>query len=347
MMRSNDAKDLPKLTLEEYVQKYSRRENTRFTRSFLRILEAALGLVIAATLLFVVLRLFELHRIAGYIGIALAIAFFVFCYVIPVIRIKQIKAFDVNVNQNNARAAQRHNKRLRQEIADKIIDFSESTDGIGWYSTELVGKLAVARHNNNEDELKKVLSQLYDVDIKKTANSIIKEHAFKVGVVTAISQSEKIDTMFVSVYELGLIKQLVFLYGFRPSDAKLVRIYSAVVRNALIAYGLESVVSQLTTGVVKKIGGIVNSIPLLGTAVATVIGSASQGVINGGMTVIIGHQTLKYLQQEYHLQDLLDNVNLDDDIDEKEMMLEVKDDILKETRNQRIHNNETNSKSDH
>ena len=331
-MNKNDTKELPKMTLEEYEQKYSRRENAKFAKSVLRILEAAVGLLIAAMLLFVVLRMFELHRIAGYISIALAVVFFVFCYVIPVKNIKDIKAFDVNVSHHNVRTARKHNKKLRREIADKIIEFSESTDGVGWYSTELVGKLAVARHNNNEEELKKILTHLYDVDIKKTANSIIKEHSFKVGMVTAISQSEKIDTMFVSVYELSLIKQLVFLYGFRPSDAKLLRIYSAVVRNALIAYGLESAVGQLTTGVVKKIGGVINSIPLLGTAVATVIGSASQGVINGGMTVIIGHQTLKYLQQEYHLQKLLDNVNLDDDINEKEMMLEVKEDILKETR---------------
>lgn len=332
-MNTNDTKELPKMTLEEYEQKYSRRENARLARSVLRMLEAAVGLIIAAALLYVVLRMFEVHRIAGFISIVLALVFFVFCYIIPVRNIKDFKAFDVNVNYRNVKAAQRHNKKLRREIADKIIEFSESTDGVGWYSTELVGKLAVARHNKNEEELKKVLTQLYDVDIKKTANSIIREHGIKVGMVTAISQSEKIDTLFVSVYELSLIKQLVFLYGFRPSDTKLLRIYSAVVRNALIAYGLESVVGQLTTGVVKKIGGVINSIPLLGTAVATVIGSASQGVINGGMTVIIGHQTLKYLQQEYHLQELLDNVNLDDDINEKEMMLEVKDDILKETRN--------------
>ena len=334
-MNTNDTKELPKMTLEEYEQKYSRRENARLAKSVLMILEAAVGLVVVATLLFVVLRLFEVNRIAGYISIGLAVAFFIFCYVIPVRNIKELKAFDVNVNHHNARVAQKHNKKLRRGIADKIIEFSESTDGVGWYSTELVGKLAVARHNKNEEELKKILTQLYDVDIKKTANSIIREHGFKVGVVTAISQSEKIDTMFVSVYELSLIKQLVFLYGFRPSDTKLLRIYSAVVRNALIAYGLESVVGQLTNGVVKKIGGVINSIPLLGTAVATVIGSASQGVINGGMTVIIGHQTLKYLQQEYHLQDLLDNVNLDDDINEKEMMLEVKDDILKEARSRK------------
>ena len=123
-MKNNDTQELPKMTLEEYEQKYSRRENARLARSVLRILEAAVGLVIAATLLFVVLRLFEVHRIAGFISIGLAVVFFVFCYVIPVRNIKELKAFDVNVNHHNAKAARKHNKKLRREIADKIIEFS-------------------------------------------------------------------------------------------------------------------------------------------------------------------------------------------------------------------------------
>lgn len=338
-MKKEATKNNKKMTLEEYERKYSHRENSKFARSFLRILEAVLGLSMAAILLFVVLRLFEINKIVGYISIAPAIAFFVCFFIVPLLKIKKIKAFDVNISQYNAREAKKHNQKLRHEIADKIIEFSETTDGVNWYDSELVGKLAVARHNRNEEDMKAILTELYDVNIKKTANSIIREHAFKVGVVTAISQSEKIDTLFISVYELNLIKQLVFLYGFRPSDAKLMRIYSAILRNALIAYGLESVVNNLTTGVVQKIGGVVNSIPLLGTAVATLIGSASQGVINGGLTVIIGHQTLKYLQSEYHLQDVLDNVNLDDDINEEEMMLEVKDEILKETKQKKKEEN--------
>lgn len=320
------------MTLEEYERTYSQRENSKLAKSLIKIVVTAVGLLMVAALLFIVLRLFQVHRIAGYISIAFALVVFVCFYILPVIKIKQFKAFEINVTHRNARAAKKHNEKLRYEIADKIIEFSESTDGANWYTPELVGKLAIARHNRNKEDLKKVLTELYDGDIKKTASSIIREHGFKVGVVTAISQSEKIDTLFVSVYELNLIKQLVFLYGFRPSDAKLMRIYTAVLRNALIAYGLESVVNNLTTGVVQKIGGVMNSIPLLGTAVATVIGSASQGVINGGLTVIIGHQTLKYLQSEYHIQEVLDDVNLDDDINEKEMMLEVKDDILKEAK---------------
>ena len=330
-MSSEKELETKKMTLEEYENKYSRRQNTKVIKSYLTIVMVLIGLVIGAVLFFVVMKLFELHKIAGYVGIVVAVFLFIFLYIVPIVKISKTKSFDVNVNRYNAKNAQKHNKELRNEIAEKFIEFSETTDGVGWYSSELVGKLAVARHTNNDLETKEVLTKMFDTDVKKTARSIIREHALKVGLVTAVSQSEKIDTMFMAIYELNLIKQLVFLYGFRPSDAKLARIYTQVLRNALLTYGLESVTDNLATGIVQKIGGALTSLPALGSVVSTVISSASQGVINGGLTVIVGHQTLKYLNDEYHLQDLLDNIELDD-IDEKEMMLEVKEDIIKESK---------------
>ena len=320
-----------KLTLEEYEQKYSHRENSKVVKSFLLLFEALIGVGLAAILFFVVLRLFDIHQIAGYAGIVVAVIIFICFYIIPVVKIRKTKSFEVNVNKYNALGAKRHNKKLREEIADKFIEFSESTDGVGWYNSELVGKLAIARHTNNDLETKELLTNIFETDVKKTAKSIIREHAIQVGMVTAISQSENLDTMFMAIYELNLIKRLVFLYGFRPSDARLMRIYMMVLKNALMTYGLESVANNLATGIVQKIGGALTSIPALGSVVSTVISSASQGVINGGLTVIIGHQTLTYLNKEYHMQDLLDKIDLDE-IDEKEMMQEVKEDIIKESK---------------
>ena len=330
-MKSNDIKENKKMTLEEYEKKYSHRQNTKAIRSFLLLIEVIIGLAVAAILFFVDLKLFEIHKIAGYVGIGVSILVFIFLYIVPIVKIRQTKSFEVNVNRYNAASAKKHNKELREEIADKFIEFSETTDGVGWYNSELIGKLAIARHTNNDLETKKVLTKIFETDVNKTSRSIIREHAIQVGLVTAISQSEHIDTMFMALYELNLIKRLVFLYGFRPSDAKLMKIYMNVLHNALITYGLQSIADNLATGIVQKIGGALSSIPALGSVVSTVISSASQGVINGGLTVIIGHQTMKYLNDEYHLQEVLDNVEVDD-IDEKEMMLEVKDDIIKQTK---------------
>ena len=331
-MAKGELEVVEKMTLEEYESKYTKRQNTKMIKSFLFILAGSIGIMIFCLLLFLVLRVYDINKYAGYGAAVIALILFIFVYIVPIIKISKTRSFDVNVNKYTAKDAQKHNKKVRNSIADEMIDFTSKTDGVGWYNSELIGKLAIARQTNNDVELKRVLTEIYDKDVKKSANEIIREHAIKIGVITAISQSEKIDTLFVAIYELNLIKQLVFLYGYRPSDAKLMRIYSTVLTNALIAYGLQSVTNNLATGLVQKIGGAMKGIPLLGNAIATVIGSASQGIINGLLTVVIGHQTLKYLKEEYHLQDILDEINLED-FSEEEMLNEVKEDIIKSAKN--------------
>lgn len=324
-------KEEKRMTLEEYEQKYSRRENTKTIRLFAFILTAAIGIIVITCLLIIVLKIFEINEITGYVSIGVAAIVFIALYLYPIIKIARTDSFITNVNSYNVKHAQRHNRALREKISDKIIEITATTKGVGWYKDELVGKLAVARHSRNDAELKKVLTELYEKDVKKTANKIIRDSSFKVGITTALSQSQTLDTMFIVVYELNLIKQLVFLYGFRPSDSQLMKIYFAVIRNALIAYGAQSAAESMTAGIVQKIGGIVNSIPLLGTAISTVIGSTAQGVINASLTVVIGFQTKKYLKREYRLQDILDNITIDDE-EEKEMLEEIKSDVMKKTK---------------
>ncbi len=330
-MKNNNEQVQEKMTLKDYEKKYTRRQNIKAIKSFLLILEVAIGLIIAACLFYLVLQIYNLNNIAGYVSIAFAVVLYIFLYIVPVIKIKKTKSFTTNVNANNAKDAKKHNKKMREEIADKMIEFTATTEGIGWYRSDLIGKLAIARQTKNDEELKNILTELYNTDVKKTANSIIREHAVRVGITTAISQSEKLDSMFVAIYEINLIKDLVFLYGYRPSEAQLLKIYTNVIHNALIAYGVQGVTQGLATGVAQKIGQSAKGIPLLGNAIATVIDSASQGVVNGSLTVVIGIQTKKYLMKEYKLQNLLDGLDVSED-NEAEMIKEVKEDILKETK---------------
>ena len=160
---------------------------------------------------------------------------------------------------------------------------------------------------------------------------MIRDHALKVGITTALSQSEKVDTLFVAAYNLSLIKDIVFLYGYRPSDAKLAKIYQSVIVDALIAYGVGNATGSMATTAVTKFGGkAVEGIPFLGTALGTIIDSAAQGIINSTLTVLIGFQTKKYLKKEYHLQDILDEIELDEEKEldsEKEMVESLREDI--------------------
>ena len=100
----------------------------------------------------------------------------------------------------------------------------------------------------------------------------------------------------------------MFLYGFRPSDAKLVKIFASVVQNALIAYGLGSV--KIGNGIVKTMGDAAKGIPFLGTAISALVDSSIQGLTNGTMTAVIGFQTIKYLNKEYNLQNILDGIEV-------------------------------------
>ena len=61
-----------------------------------------------------------------------------------------------------------------------------------------------------------------------------------------------------------------------------------------------------------------------------IIDSAAQGIINSTLTVLIGFQTKKYLKKEYHLQDILDEIELDEEKEldsEKEMVESLREDI--------------------
>ena len=324
-----------KITLEEYQQKYTHPENVVAAKTFLFMLGAAIGVIIAVSLFFVVLKLFDIHQIAGYIGVFGSILLFIFVYVVPVVKLKNTKSFITNLDSINAKEAKKYNKQLRDEIADKMIDINTKAEVVGWYSDELIGKLAIARHTRNDVELKSVLTKIYQKDVKNAANKMIKTSAVRVGIATAISQSEAIDTLFVLVYELNLIKDIVFLFGYRPTDSQMVKIYKNVLTNALIAYG----VSSATAGIGKSVSsGIVSALEkasqsgnffasTFGSVAGMAVESGIQFTVNSTLTVIIGNQTKKYLIKEYNLQEMLDNIELIDENEEEKMIETVKNEI--------------------
>lgn len=320
----NKSEENQKITLDEYKRKYAQPQNTKMVKFGLYLFVATIGVVVFTCLFLTVLRVFEINKVAGYIAIGLAVLIFVFMYIIPVIQIHKHRPFKTNINSRTAREAKKYNRKLREDIADKMIDFVAKVEGASWYDEELVGKLAIARQTSNNELLKDSLTQIFSTSVKKQSDRLISQHALKVGLITAASQSEKLDAAFVAVYELGLIKELVYLYGFRPSDAKLLVIYRNVVINSLLSYG----VSVSSTGLISKgLSATFEGLPLLGTLISTAISSVSQGVINGVMTGIIGIQTKRYLIKEYNLQNILDGVELDNEEEDQKLITEISSEI--------------------
>lgn len=297
-----------KLTIYEYEQKYTKRQNVRGAKILLKIIAAAIGVFIFACLFFVALRVYEINEYAGYGAAAVCVILYICLFIVPLVKIIKSPYFIVNVNAKTAAAAKKHNKRVRREIADKIIDFTAKVEGVGWYDSVVVGELAINLKAGNDKGVMRCLTNLYTGSVKKCAKDMIFKSSMKSAMYSALSQTSKVDAALVVFINLQLVKDIVFLYGFRPSDARLVKIFGRVLQNSLIAYGLGGV--KIGNSIVKTMGDAVKGIPFLGSAISAIVDSSVQGLTNGVLTAVIGYQTIKYLSEEYKLQQILDGVEL-------------------------------------
>lgn len=315
--KKKNAEQAPeKMTIYDYEQKYSRRQNIKGARLLLGLFAAAIGVFLFFCLFSVTMRIFELELPANiniYLGSGAAVVsvlLYIFLFIVPLVKILKLNYFVTNVNAKTARAAQRHNRQVRHGLADKIIDLTAKVEGVGWYDSKVVGRLAIAQKTGDEKALSGCLSELYSGCVKKNAKDMILKTSLKTGMYSAISQTNHVDALLVAFLNLQLVKDIVFLYGFRPSDTKLVRIFGRVLQNSLIAYGLGGM--KIGNTIVQTMGNAVKGIPLLGAAISTVVDSSVQGLTNSVLTAVIGHQTIKYLSTEYRLQEILDGIEIEE-----------------------------------
>ena len=169
------------------------------------------------------MKLFEFNEIVGYISAGISVIIFFVIYMIPVIKIYKTKSFTTKVDESSIDKAQKYNRKLRQELADKIIDLVSKVDNLSWYGDDNIKNLAIARHTKNDKELIKVLGSIYQTDIKKEAKKMIRKSAGYVGISTALSQSGMMDALLIITFQLKLVKDIVYLYGYRPSDAQMTK----------------------------------------------------------------------------------------------------------------------------
>ncbi len=315
-----------KLSIYEYEEKYVRRQNVRGARVFIGLLAGVIGVFIGWCLFSFTMQLWEVHPYAGYAAAAVSVVLFLLVFVVPLVRILRSDYFITNVTDVRAGSAKRHNRKVRRNIAEKMVDFHDSVNGAGWYDGAVIAELRAALRANSDAGIKEALTALYKGKVKKTAKDIIFRCALKSAAYSTVSQSSRTDALLVAVVNLQMIKDIVFLYGFRPSDARLVKIFGAVVRNALISFGLGSL--QIGNAVIKTMGDAANTIPFLGTAISALIDSSIQGLTNGTLTAVIGFQTIRYLNREYRLQNLLDGIEVAETQEElEETCTEIRDEL--------------------
>lgn len=306
--------DEKKMTIFEYEQKYSKRQNVRGAKLCLKLLAATIGILIFVCMFFFTMRIWDINMYAGIGAGVVCLILYIAFFIVPLVKILKANYFITNVNAQTAKMAKKHNKKVRHEIADKMIDFSSKVEGVGWYDSALVGNLAICLKTGDEQGLLRNLTALYTGSVKRSAKDMIFKMSMKSAMYSVLSKTNTIDAVLVAFINLQLIKDLVFLYGFRPSDTKLVKIFARVLQNSLLAYGLGSM--NIGNSVVKTMGDVVKGIPLLGSAISAVVDASVQGLTNSVMTAVIGFQTIKYLNREYHLQEILDGVEVEEDEEE-------------------------------
>lgn len=323
----NQSEQTEKMTIYDYEEKYVKRQNSRGAKAVIKLIAVVIGVFLFYCLFSVFWKVYEVNLYAGIAAGVLCVAAYIFLFIVPLVRILRTDYFQTNVNSKQAREAQRHNRRLRRNISEKIVELNATVDGVGWYSDEVVTRLETALKQNDEEGIKRELTELYNGSVKSSAHSIIAKGALRSGTLSALSQNSAADAALIAVVNLQMIKDIVFLYGFRPSDARLVKIFSRVMQNSLVAYGLGGF--KIGNGVVRTIGGAAKGIPILGSAISVLVDSSVQGLTNAALTAVIGFQTIKYLNKEYKLQDILDGVEVPETQEELERTIEEVEQELK------------------
>lgn len=326
-----DAEQLKKMTIYEYEEKYVKRQNTKAASIILRLLIGLIGVFFAWCFFSVSKSVWEMNEYAGYAAAGVSVILFILLYIVPVVKVMKSDYFITNVNYKTAAKAKSKNKKLRRQIAKKIVDLCNTVAGVGWYDSYTVEKLEAGLKFNDDEVIKEQLSALYSGSVKKSTSDIIFKSAMKSAMYSALSQDSRIDTLLIAALNLQMIKDIVFLYGFRPSDTRLLKIFSAVVRNALIAYGLGGL--KIGNGIARTVGDAAKGLPFLGSVIGVLVDSSVQGLANGTLSAVIGYQTVKYLNTEYRLQNILDGVELGETEEElAETCAEIETELKKNKR---------------
>ena len=309
MKKKNELVPKEKMTMAEYEAKYSSKTNAKQASLLVNLVIALIGIFLIVCLFILFKEAYELHEYAGYAVLALGVILYILLFIVPVIRLKRMRKFEVDVTTYTMKKAKRHNERIKKELGDKIIElYLETTDSAGIYSSKSIEALINARKSNNKEEYNNAITNIYTNDVKKASKEIMKRCALKSALFSSLSQKDTTDALIVASINLQMIKDIIYLYGFRPSDTRLIKIMSTVLSNSLIAYGAGSI--SIGNKVVGSMSGVVKDIPLLGSLVSVLIDSSVQGLTNATLTLILGNQTIKYLMKEYNMQYILENIEL-------------------------------------
>lgn len=355
-----DPEEIAFLEYQENIRRSKEAKRDRLILVSLSIAIYILGLGIFAT---IVQTVYQMNEIAGIVLAVLLFLVYSACFGFLLYGIYSKHSFDLTFKkQQKGHYPERTNNKVRWEMAKNIQNQSAVLDYLGkMEKKEYLNKndsrkvedfrLLIQLVNDNQNHIPSYKSpdsialaealsssMLKDGVIYKKAKNIVLKKAVTTGCLTALSGNAIMDMSIVAVKNMQMIKDLVWLYGFRPTDYEMNRIMLKVIRNVCLSVGLNSFQgpTNLIACVLKKSGD--NFIVQL---LSQVFSSSAQFLGNGAMTYLLGKYTIDVLISQYRMQDLFRvKTMMDYQLDEKEEMLEEIhleiEDELKEPREEKM-----------
>ncbi|MBO6119961.1 MAG: YcjF family protein [Lachnospiraceae bacterium] len=309
----------------DYEETRIREEDRNSFGYIIKLIIVVFGLFVISLLLNISDRIRNFNQVAGLISLVIFAILFLYFYVRPILSIYGMLYFESRVQGRSSRLANAHNIKTRKKIAEHIINFNQHVKDANWYDKVLVQELKVAVHSNDNQKIFETLTKLMNGSIKKASNKLIVTSAVQSGVYSAIVPSQQLDALLVAGVNFKMIRDILFLYGFRPTNARLVKIFINSIIGSLAAYGIEG------SGIgsfIAKLGS--RAIPIINESSSFLVDAGVQAFTNGTLTMWIGYKAIDYLKKEYKLQVVLGDIDVLDDDKEfddtrKEVVSELKD----------------------
>lgn len=304
-------------SFKEYQDNHIKSAREKRSRAIL-ILLTLMGYLVGIGLFASITRnIYELNSIAGYCVGGLLTLFYTILFVLILRDIYSKHSFDLDFSSKpGSKNAEHKNNRVRWERAENIVnqngaihnlytkkkDHNQALDEIE-KAVILYGRKFPSYKSSDSQKLAENLSVRRKKNgvIYKKAKAIIWKKAVLCGTLTAITPDTLVDAGIIVVKNRERIKDIIWLYGFRPSDAERNRIRLKVITSACVGLGLSSRPrgASLASKIFKK-----DSNSTRVQRLGSVIDRGAQFIGNGAMTYIIGRYTIRARISEYRRQDI-------------------------------------------
>lgn len=323
------------LAFINYQEEVTHSKEEKRNRAILIALSVALYLLGLGVFAIIVQTIYQMNKIAGIVvAIALLIAYTT-CFIVIIVKIFSKHSFDLEFQKRkDGHYSERNNNKVRWEIAKNIVDQSVVLNYLDKMNDKKVltskeaEKIASFRQMQNlvnkypgnkipsfhkEDSINLAeslaISMRKDGVIYQKAKSLILKRSLSTGCLTALSQNTMVDASVVVVKNMQLIKDLIWLYGFRPTNAEMTKILEKVVKSVCLSIGLNTM--QNGTNMAGKIFNK-DSNNFLVQVLGQALNMGAQFIGNGAMTYMVGKYTINALLRQYRVQDIYRLKSLDD-----------------------------------